>query len=91
MTKEKVCINKVRDILSKIWNKSQAKGRCWGRKRGANPLGGSHITIFQKNEIVTVLRGKSGKFKVLEYRRARKTSLGTEIKSVLEKNEIPME
>ena len=64
-------INEIRNLagIKELWDKADAKGRCWGPKRGgANPLGDSHINLFFDDEmVVVVFDEKLGRPVIFEY------------------------
>ena len=58
-------------------------GRCWGILKN-NPHGGSHVTLAQGDEIVSVHVNTKGKAFIHEYKRTnKKTVLGDEVRERL--------
>lgn len=92
MSEPITCINQIRKIIDKLWHEAQAKGRCWGLKNGGtNPMFGSHITLFNESEMVTVLRVRiKGKniFRIRHYKEVDSTELGEKIKKQLDKKGV---
>lgn len=93
MTKPYVrCINELRNTIDHFWKNAQVHGRCWGETRnGSNPLSGSHITIFDKDEIVSIYQPRGGgEIKMVQYRITDSTELGEKIKAFLDKQGIQL-
>lgn len=74
-----------RKHLDEIWNgRNQFRGRCWGIKGNSNPLGGSHITIGDAGNCVTVFQDpQTGEIKIYEFTRTEGTPLGDKVRSIL--------
>jgi hypothetical protein len=76
-------INEIRNLpgIKALWEKADAKGRCWGPRRKAdNGLGGSHINIFLGEEMVSIVFDKkSGRPVIFEYDETCGTRLGKEV------------
>jgi hypothetical protein len=88
-----VDVNNIRRLpeIEKIWEKAQARGRCWGSKKNKNPLGGSQITFFAGDEAAIILENPKGKFQIIEYKQTKgKTQLGDKLKNILKKNNIEL-
>jgi len=88
--KEKDRINEVRKKLNKIWEIALARGRCWGmKKNGKNPLYGSHITLMNEDEVVSIFGDrKTNLFKIVQYKRTKNTELGDRVIDTLKKHGV---
>ncbi len=88
-------MQKARKALNKLWQKMQCDGfvgRLFGRKNeGNNPFHGSHITMSDGNELVSIYQRPNGRLVVLEFLIAENTSFGTEVREILEKEGLPVE
>ena len=81
-------INDVRKILDEVWKCSQARGRCWGKTHnGTNPYAGSHITLIDGQEAVTIFsprkKERHGVIKMVEFKKTEETELGRRIREIL--------
>jgi hypothetical protein len=77
-----------RKALDGFWSRAWLKGRCWGRKLGhtQNPYLNSNITIAIGNELVSVSEDVDGSLSVHEFYRASHTSLGKQVRAILQEN-----
>jgi hypothetical protein len=83
-----------RKALDSLWEETDLRGRCWGRKKetSQNPFSGTNITIAEDNEAVTInaLPDLNGNpvLVIHEFRRARGTALGRKVRKILDEAEL---
>lgn len=85
--KEIEVIVKAREILKKLWDDADLRGRCWGLKKdGENLFKGTNITIGYGDEIISISQ-KNGKLIIHEFTRTANTKLGKKAKDLLNKDD----
>jgi hypothetical protein len=84
---------KAREVLSPLWDfkKAWLRGRLWGRGKKDNPYRASNITIAIGKELVSISQGPDGKLRIHEFSKTENTSLGKDIRKILEKAGLSFE
>jgi len=62
-------------------------GRCWGTQ--GSFCRGSHVTLGQKNEMVSVFVAEEG-IQILEYQKTVGTTLGKKVRAILGAKNLPL-
>jgi len=80
---------KARAVLKVFWDSAMLKGRCWGLKKiESNFYRGSHITMANGRELVSISQDPDGKLVFHEFVRTDCTVLGSEMKEILKSNDL---
>ena len=75
-------LDKAREALKPLWEKSHLRGTCWGPKEGNNPYTGTNIFFAVGKEAVAVSQ-RGDTLTVYEFARSENTSLGRKVKALL--------
>ncbi|MDD5738361.1 MAG: hypothetical protein PHY72_00315 [Candidatus Pacebacteria bacterium] len=87
-------LEKVRNLpgIRRLWELTGNFGfraRCWGKKpkEPQNPFGGSHILLFDGQDVVDIFQNpKDGRLKIIQFIVTKEdTNLGLEVKKILNK------
>jgi hypothetical protein len=86
---------KARAILRDLWKSAQLRGRCWGLPKKVapeqNPYYGSHVTLANNGELVSITQGPDGKLIFHEFAQISHTALGNKIREILRKKGLSFE